>query len=120
MDGTSADSSLVANQDCEEVPTATTWGLLLEYQIPGRPKRLDAVLLDGAGIIAIEFKIGASEFRAPDKWQLPNTAGIFVTSTESEGAPIAPVSSLRQRGSRSEFRAGIRRPSSARSAIVVP
>src|SRR5580658_7392223 len=40
-----------------QVPTVAAWSLLLEYQIPGRPKRLDAVLLDGAGIIAIEFKI---------------------------------------------------------------
>lgn len=53
-----------------QTPAVATWGLLLEYQIPGRPKRLDAVLLDGAGIIAIEFKIGASEFLAADKWQL--------------------------------------------------
>lgn len=37
----------------QQMPTASAWGLLLEYQIPGRPKRLDAVLLDGAGIIAI-------------------------------------------------------------------
>ncbi len=46
------DSSLT--QLCQQTSSGATWGLLLEYQIPGRPKRLDAVLLDGAGIIAIE------------------------------------------------------------------
>ncbi len=74
------------------MPMVNTWGLLLEYQIPGRPKRLDAVLLDGAGIIAIEFKIGASQFLAPDKWQLREYCwNLRDFHRESEGVPIAPV-----------------------------
>jgi len=69
-----------------------TWGLLLEYQIPGRPKRLDAVLLDGAGIIAIEFKVGSTELRAADKWQLREYCwNLRDFHRESEGIPIAPV-----------------------------
>ncbi len=79
-------------QLCRQTSSAATWGLLLEYQIPGRPKRLDAVLLDGAGIIAIEFKIGASQFLAPDKWQLREYCwNLRDFHRESEGVPIAPV-----------------------------
>ncbi|MEP6820996.1 MAG: DNA/RNA helicase domain-containing protein [Chthoniobacterales bacterium] len=79
-------------QLCQQVPTAAVWGLLLEYQIPGRPKRLDAVLLDGAGIIAIEFKVGATEFLAPDKWQLREYCwNLRDFHRESEAVPIAPL-----------------------------
>jgi len=72
--------------------TAEAWSLLLEYQIPGRPKRLDAVLLDGFGIIAIEFKVGAEEFRSGDRWQLREYCwDLRDFHRESEGVPIAPV-----------------------------
>ena len=68
------------------------WGLLLEYQIPGRAKRLDAVLLDGAGIIAIEFKIGAVEFLSADKWQLLEYCwNLRDFHHESEGVAIVPM-----------------------------
>ena len=77
---------------CGQVAMAATWGLLLEYQIPGRPKRLDAVLLDGAGIIAIEFKVGGTEFLPPDRWQLREYCwNLRDFHRESEGVPIAPV-----------------------------
>jgi DUF2075 family protein len=46
------------------------WGLILEYSIPGRRKRLDAVLLNPRGIIAIEFKDGKATGGSGDKWQL--------------------------------------------------
>jgi hypothetical protein len=73
-------------------PAAASWNLLLEYQIPGRPKRLDAVLLDGFGIVAIEFKVGADEFRSGDKWQLREYCwDLRDFHRESEGVPIAPV-----------------------------
>jgi hypothetical protein len=75
-----------------ENPATTTWSILLEYQIPGRPKRLDAVLLDGYGIIAVEFKIGADEFHSGDKWQLREYCwNLRDFHRESEGVPIAPV-----------------------------
>jgi hypothetical protein len=80
--------SLLWNDD----PAVATWGLLLEYQIPARPKRLDAVLLDGAGIIAIEFKVGSAEFQAADKWQLLEYCwNLRDFHHESEGIAIAPV-----------------------------
>ena len=73
-------------------PDAASWGILLEYQIPGRPKRLDAVLLDGCGIIAVEFKIGATEFLSGDKWQVREYCwNLRDFHRESEGVPIAPM-----------------------------
>jgi hypothetical protein len=75
-----------------EEPGAGSWSILLEYQIPGRPKRLDAVLLDGFGIVALEFKVGADEFRAGDKWQVREYCwDLRDFHRESEGVPIAPV-----------------------------
>src|SRR5207249_3657209 len=60
--------------------------------IPGRPKRLDAVLLDGFGIIALEFKVGAEEFRSGDRWQLREYCwDLRDFHRESEGIPIAPI-----------------------------
>src|ERR1700734_211403 len=42
----------------EHEPTAKNWSLLLEYPIPRRLKRLDAVLLAADVIICLEFKTG--------------------------------------------------------------
>ena len=73
-------------------PAAASWSLLLEYQIPGRPKRLDAVFLDGFGIIAVEFKVGSTEFNSGSKWQLREYCwNLRDFHRESEGVPIAPV-----------------------------
>lgn len=73
-------------------PIVGSWGLLLEYQIPGRPKRLDAVLLDSFGIIALEFKVGATSYLSGDKWQLREYCwDLRDFHQESEGIPIAPI-----------------------------
>lgn len=50
--------------------SADEWGVLFEYKIGGRTCRLDVVLLEGRGIIPIEFKVGATEFTSAAKWQL--------------------------------------------------
>jgi len=42
------------------VPTASDWGLLLEYEIPRRDRRIDCVLLAGKLILVLEFKTGES------------------------------------------------------------
>jgi hypothetical protein len=76
----------------EQEPAAVSWGILLEYQIPGRPKRLDAVVLDGCGIIALEFKVGANAFKSGDRWQvLEYCWDLRDFHRESEGIPIAPL-----------------------------
>jgi hypothetical protein len=40
----------------QHTPNAANWSLLLEYPIPRRPKRLDAVLLADDVILCLEFK----------------------------------------------------------------
>ncbi len=50
----------VLNSACEalvrEIPTSGAWGLLVEYPIPRRQKRVDAVLLAADLIFCVEFK----------------------------------------------------------------
>lgn len=41
-------------------PAASHWGLILEFPIPRRQQRIDAVLLAGSVIFVLEFKAGAS------------------------------------------------------------
>ncbi len=42
-------------------PSASGWGLLLEYEIPRRERRIDCVLLAGKLILVLEFKTGDSD-----------------------------------------------------------
>jgi DUF2075 family protein len=55
---------------CQNDAMQAGWGLLLEYSIPGRHKRLDAVLLTPRGIIVLEFKAGKAAAVSGDKWQV--------------------------------------------------
>jgi hypothetical protein len=48
----------------DAIPSSADWGLLLEYAIPRRQKRIDAVLLSPKAIFVLEFKIGSD---APDR-----------------------------------------------------
>jgi Uncharacterized conserved protein (DUF2075) len=52
------------SQLCTETPAASAWGLLLEFPIPRRQQRIDAVLLAGELIFVLEFKSG----RGRDNW----------------------------------------------------
>jgi hypothetical protein len=64
----------------------------LEYDIPGRSKRLDAVILCERGIIPIEFKVGAAEFQSEDRWQLKVYSwNLRDFHRESRGRLIAPI-----------------------------
>jgi schlafen family protein len=47
-------------QLCQSLAEAMRWGLLLEFPIPRRQRRIDAVLLAGELIFVLEFKSGAS------------------------------------------------------------
>jgi hypothetical protein len=52
------------SQLCSEMPAASNWGLLLEFPIPRRQQRIDAVLLAGELVFVLEFKSG----RGGDSW----------------------------------------------------
>jgi len=52
------------------IPNASSFGILLEYPIARREKRIDAVLIANGLIIVIEFKVGKYDFLNADKEQL--------------------------------------------------
>jgi hypothetical protein len=58
----------------DEAPGASSWGVLLEYPIPRRQKRIDAILLAGDVVLVVEYKIGAGAFLAGDKRQVEDYA----------------------------------------------
>src|SRR3977135_382951 len=73
-------------------PAAADWSVLLEYEIAGRRKRLRCFLLQGAGGVAIEFKVGADSFESGDRWQLREYSwNLRDFHRESRGVPIAPI-----------------------------
>lgn len=71
--------------------TVMDWALLLEYPIPGRQKRIDAVLLTPHGIIVVEFKSGDDASSAA-RWQTREYCwNLRDFHRESRGVPLAPV-----------------------------
>jgi hypothetical protein len=51
---------------------AKDWHLILEYELPRRQKRPDAILLAEDMILVIEFKVGATSHDASARWQVEN------------------------------------------------
>lgn len=49
---------------------AKDWHLILEYELPRRQKRPDAILLAEDVILVIEFKVGATSHDASSRWQV--------------------------------------------------
>ena len=49
-----------ASELLARIPESGQWGLLPEYPIPRRQRRLDAVVLAGDVVIVLEFKVGAN------------------------------------------------------------
>jgi hypothetical protein len=52
------------------IPQSRDWWFLLEYEIPRRGKRPDAILLADDLIFVIEFKVGATGFSGDAEWQV--------------------------------------------------
>ena len=94
-------------ESCRRSPAALQWGLLIEYSLFRVERRLDTVVLTGAAICVIEFKVGATSVDASSRRQAQDyaldlhdfhgpsrAAPIFsaVCATESKGlAPSTPV-----------------------------
>jgi hypothetical protein len=73
-------------------PKAADWHLLLEYEIPRRDRRIDAVILAHDLIIVIEFKIGATAFTSADQWQtLAYALDLRDFHEESRNRQIVPI-----------------------------
>lgn len=52
------------------VASAREWTLFLEFEIPRRQRRIDAVILMHSAIIVLEFKIGYKFFDSASIWQV--------------------------------------------------
>ena len=90
-----------ASQLAESRPASGQWGLLLEYPIPRRQKRIDAVLLAADVIFCVEFKTEEREHTAQAKQQAEDYAlDLRDFHEESRMHRIIPVAvSLRAAGS---------------------
>jgi hypothetical protein len=74
------------------VPSSEQWGLLLEYPIPRRQKRIDAVLLAADVIIVLEFKTEDKDFKAQPRQQAEDYAlDLRDFHEESRGRAIVPT-----------------------------
>lgn len=69
-----------------------TWFILLEYEIPRRSRRPDAVLLHGSAVFVVEFKVGADAHNAASRWQV-QSYGMDLRDFHagSHGKVIVPV-----------------------------
>ena len=73
-------------------PHAGDWTLILEYEIPRRQKRIDAVVLSENVIFSLELKVGASRFERADCWQAEDYAlDLRDFHLESRGYLVIPL-----------------------------
>lgn len=71
---------------------ARHWTILLEFDIPRRGKRPDAILIADDLIFVVEFKVGASEFAPADRWQVLSYAlDLRDFHAESAGRRVIPI-----------------------------
>jgi len=72
--------------------SAKNWHLLLEYELPRRQKRPDAIVLADDIILVIEFKVGAMSYQASARWQVEDYClSLRDFHGESVGRTIVPV-----------------------------
>lgn len=75
-----------------ELPAATRWTLLLEYSIPRRQRRIDAVLLAGDLIFCVEFKTkDKAHSRAAERQVEDYALDLRDFHEESCGRQIIPI-----------------------------
>lgn len=75
-----------------DFPECGDWEVLLEYPIPRRAKRIDAVILAHDVIIVLEFKIGKTTFDLADQRQVEDYClDLQDFHTHSAGRLLVPV-----------------------------
>lgn len=76
----------------ETDPASAEYAVALEYEIPRRSRRIDAVLLTRHSIIPIEFKVGADRFDRASVWQAEDYAlDLRDFHRGSRGRRITPI-----------------------------
>ncbi len=74
------------------IRSVANWHVLLEYPIPRRAKRIDAVLLAAGVILVLEFKIGSKDFDRQSVVQVEDYClDIRDFHKSSDGRSIVPV-----------------------------
>lgn len=74
------------------LPVSILWGLLFEYTIPRRQRRLDTVILAGDLVLVLEFKVGAKLYDASSRRQVEDYAlDLRDFHEQSRGRVIIPV-----------------------------
>lgn len=80
------------NELAELVNHVADWTLVLEYPIPRRQKRPDALILTDKVVFVVEFKFGATDYDAASRWQAEDYAlNLRDFHAESFGRIIVPV-----------------------------
>ncbi|WP_051906345.1 DUF2075 domain-containing protein [Methylomarinum vadi] len=80
------------NEIAQSISHVGDWTLVLEYPIPRRQKRPDALVLTDNMVFVIEFKFGATEYDAASRWQAEDYAlNLRDFHAESSGRVIVPV-----------------------------
>ena len=73
-------------------PEFQPWFIVLEFEIPRRSRRPDAVLLNGGVVYVVEFKVGAQVHDATSRWQVESYAMDLRDFHEgSHGRVIVPM-----------------------------
>ncbi|VFS25126.1 hypothetical protein RAN7_2776 [plant metagenome] len=76
----------------ERHEAAKDWHLILEYELPRRHKRPDAIVLTEDVILVIEFKVGATSHEASSRWQVEDYClNLRDFHGGSSGQAIVPV-----------------------------
>ena len=69
-----------------------TWRVLFEYPLLRLGRRIDTVLLTEAGILVLEFKVGATTISTLDRQQTEDYAlDLFDFHAESRAHPVVPI-----------------------------
>src|SRR5207249_489757 len=76
----------------ERLQSSNAWGVLLEYPIPRRQKRIDAVLLAAGLVLVLEFKTGATRFESSAVSQVEDYAlDLHDFHRATQGRTVAPI-----------------------------
>ena len=82
----------VISELIQEYPDASCWGVLFEYPIPRRQKRIDVVLLVRGSIFCLEFKTGETNYQKSTSRQVEDYAlDLRDFHEQSLGRPIVPI-----------------------------
>jgi hypothetical protein len=101
-------------------PEFRSWYIALEYELPRRWKRPDAILLADGLIFVVELKLGAKTYDASARWQAEDYAlNLRDFHAESHGRIIVPVLCASEAACRGDERFELRGAPTAVSEVLL-